>query len=70
MSQLVKSAEPAGSLGAAQRDHVVVTARDARMMARRLVVARVTRRGMEASASMRGERKSRRATSRRRELIE
>jgi hypothetical protein len=40
------------------------------MVARRLAVARAMRRGKEAGASMRGKRKSHRATPRRWELTE
>jgi hypothetical protein len=61
---------PARSLGLAQHDHAVVTACGACTVAHRLAVARATRRGMEAGASMRGKRKSRRAMPRRRELTE
>jgi hypothetical protein len=53
MTQLEKLAEPTRSLGAAQRDHVVVTTRGARTVARQLAVARVTRRGLEVGTSMR-----------------
>jgi hypothetical protein len=69
-AQLEKSAEPARSLGVAQCDHAVVTVRGARTVVWRLAVAQTTRRGMEAGASMRGERKSRRVTPRRWELTE
>jgi hypothetical protein len=54
MAQLEKPAKQARSLSAVQRDHAVVTARGARTVARRLAAVGATRRGMEASASMRG----------------
>jgi hypothetical protein len=70
MAQLEKLAEPDRSPGAAPRGDAMVTPCGARTVAWQPAVARAMRRGKEAGASMRGERKSCRAMPRGWELTE